>query len=108
MQHLTVSERLLVVALLPALALLARESFGPGSSGQSAAWWAAFSFAVPALSIALALWVARSVTLPIRQAVEALGANVVGKPEKQPRSETACLTAVVGEMAEMDAGRARQ
>jgi methyl-accepting chemotaxis protein len=108
MQRLTVAERLLVVALLPALALLARESFGPGGSGQSASWWTAFSFGVPALSIALALWVARSLTLPIRQAVDALSANVVGKPEKQPRSETACLTAVVGEMAEMEAGRARQ
>ena len=82
MQRLTVPERLLVVALLPALALLARESFGPGGSGQSGSWWAAFSFAVPALSIALALWVARSLTLPIRQAVDALSANVVGKPER--------------------------
>ena len=64
MQRLTVPERLLVVALVPALALLARETLGP--SGQTASFWSVFSIGIALLSIGLALFVARSLTLPIR------------------------------------------
>src|SRR5437016_6334908 len=92
MQRLTVPERLLVVALLPALALLAREFFG--SVAQAAFFWPLFSAAIAVSSIGLALLVARSLALPIRQATEAveplIAAELNKSPdEPQPRCETA-------------------
>jgi len=55
MQRLTISKRLLVVALLPALGLLARDSFGAGGTGDAASFWTVFSVAMSVFSIGLAL-----------------------------------------------------
>jgi methyl-accepting chemotaxis protein len=108
MQRLTIPERLLVVALLPALALLARESFG--SSGQTVSFWPIFSIAAAALSIVLALLVARSLALPIRQATDALDPLVGAGQPRRPnvRGEIAHLSSVVDALAKAAAGRARQ
>src|SRR6185503_16278354 len=108
MQRLTVPERLLVVALVPALALLARETFGP--LGQTASLWSIFSIAIALLSIGLALFVARSLTLPIREATVALDPLIAagtGPPadQLQPRGEIARLGAAIGELVTAAAGR---
>jgi methyl-accepting chemotaxis protein len=107
MQRLTVSERLLVVALLPALALLVRDSFG----GQAGSLWAIVSIAISALSIGLALLVARSLALPIRQAADALE-PLVGETGQiagqKVRGEIARLSAVVHSLTEAATGRARR
>jgi methyl-accepting chemotaxis protein len=108
MRALTVSERLLVVALLPALALLGREVFGPGQGASPL--WTALSLGVPAISIALALFVARSIAQPVRQATEAIGTLVerADPTERQPsRDEIQCLSAVTGELIEAAVARAR-
>lgn len=99
MQRLTVPERLLVVALLPVLALLARDSLG----GQTDPLWTIASIATSALSIGIALLVARSMALPIRQAADALDALVgeAAHPAKQKvRGEIARLSAIVHALAE--------
>ncbi|TMJ02366.1 MAG: hypothetical protein E6G97_12850 [Alphaproteobacteria bacterium] len=106
MQRLTVPERLLVVALLPALALLVRESFGPSSSAAS--HWPVFSIAVAALSIGLALLVGRSLALPIRQATAALALPLAaGSSGGTPRSEIARLRAVIAKTIGAVADRER-
>ncbi|MEA2872689.1 MAG: hypothetical protein QOH67_2665 [Hyphomicrobiales bacterium] len=105
MRRLTVSERLLVVALLPALALLARDSFG----AQAGSLWTTVSIAISALSIGLALLVARSLALPVRQAADALE-PLVGETgqiaAQKPRSEIARLSAIVHSLTEAATGRA--
>ena len=110
MQRLTVPERLLVVALLPALGLLAREFFG--SVAQAAFFWPLFSAAIAVSSVGLALLVARSLALPIRQATEAveplIAAELNKSPdEPQPRCETARLDAAMAKLAEAAARRQR-
>src|SRR5258708_35866487 len=99
MQHLTISERLLIVALLPALALLIRHAFGPA---DDVIWTMVFG-AVTILSPVLALLVSRSITAQIRRATQAIrglrgGAarHAAGTPE--PRAETARLSAAIGEV----------
>ena len=106
MQRLTIPERLLVVALLPTLALLARDSFGPAGTGQAAWFWTVVNVAIAALSIALALLFARSLVLPIRQATDALN-SLIATPAQRPRGEIARLKAAVSELVEGAAGRAR-
>src|SRR5438270_13451105 len=104
MQRMTVPERLLVVTLLPALALLAREFFGP--AGQTASFWPLFSIAAAASSIALALLIARSLALPIRQATDALDPPVAaGADRPQPRGEVARLRAAISKIVEAAKGR---
>jgi methyl-accepting chemotaxis protein len=110
MRRLTVSERLLAVALTPALALLAREVFAP-SAGDPSSLWTAFSLAVPAFSIALALFVARSIALPIRHATEAIDTLVAPADRGQrgpDRNEIRRLSTVTGELVEAAAERARE
>ena len=105
MQRLTVPERLLVVALLPALTLLARQSLG--LSGQTS-FWPIFSAAVAASSIGLALLVARSLTLPIRQATNALDPLIkAGTDQPDPRGEIARLGAAVSKLVAAAAARER-
>jgi len=111
MQRLTVPERLLVVALVPALALLARETLGP--SGQTASFWSIFSIGIALLSIGLALFVARSLSLPIREATEGLdpliGAGTDQPADKlQPRGEIARLGAAIGKLVAAATGRQRE
>ena len=99
MQRLTVSERLLVVALVPALALLAHQVLGPGLAGGFSLW-TVVSLAIPIVSIVLALWVARSMALPIRQAVEAIGPLAGATNSETIRCEIARLSTVVRELTE--------
>jgi methyl-accepting chemotaxis protein len=110
MRGLTVSERVLVVALLPALALLAREVFGSPAQNASALW-TAFSLGVPAISIALALFVARSMVLPIRRAIEAIDtlAEHADEAQRRPaRDEIRLLSLVAGELTAAAAARTRE
>lgn len=111
MERLTVPERLLVVALVPALALLARESFGPTGAGQAASLWLVFSIAVSAASVGLALVVARSMAGPIREATNALDPLAGGASQAadwKVRGEIARLRVVVAALAETATGRTRQ
>src|SRR5215213_102290 len=96
MQRLTVSERVLVVALLPTLGLLARDAFGPS-----------IGIVVAATSIALALLVAHSLAKPLRQATETLN-FLLDTPAQGPRGEIAGLSAAVSAIAAAATGRARQ
>ena len=96
MQRLTVSERLLVVVLVPTLGLLSRGYFGP-----------AVSIAVVALSGALALVVARSLTKPIREAAETLS-SFADVPVDRRRGELMRLSAAVAAIAAARNSRARQ
>src|SRR5687767_4171406 len=106
MQRLTVYERLLVVALLPALALLARDSFGPGGAGSL---WTLVCIAISATSVGLALFVGRSLALPIRRAADALEPLAGGVAQQQDaRSEIARLCAVVHALPEAAIERARR
>jgi methyl-accepting chemotaxis protein len=107
MQRLTVTERLLLVALLPALGLLARESFGP--AGLALSFWPVFSILTATLSLGLAMLVARSVARPLRKAIDGLGPLAAGEgdPAKHARSETASLTALAHLATEAACGRAR-
>ena len=106
MQRLTVRERLLVVALAPALALLVRESFGP--SAQSVSLWPVFSCAVAALSIGLAWLVGRSIALPIRQATDALEPLIkTGADRGSVRGEIARFGAAIAELIAAANGRER-
>ncbi len=109
MQRLTVPERLLVVALLPALALLAREFFGP--SNHTASFWPVFSVAIALTSIGLAILVARSLAVPIRQATDALqplsGVAENAADQPKPRSEIAHLRAVIDGIVAAAASRKR-
>ncbi len=99
MQRLTISERLLAVALLPALALLARHLFGPPDNVV----WALVSVAVAALAPALTLLVALSITTQVRRATQAVGGLSGGgsrepSADRKARSETARLAAAVNDM----------
>src|SRR5690242_20824245 len=107
MQRLTVSERLLLVALLPALGLLARESFGPAAPGAS--FWPVFSIVIAALALGLALLVARSLALPVRKAIEDIGPLAAGEGDsaERARSETASLMAIAHRASDAASGRAR-
>src|ERR1044072_2074175 len=94
MQRLTISERLLVVALLPALALLARHVFGPPDN----VLWTLFCVAVPALSPVLTLPVSLSITTQVRRATQAMrglagGGSREASTDRQARSETVRLGA---------------
>jgi methyl-accepting chemotaxis protein len=104
MRRLTVSERLLVVALLPALALLARDSLG----AQAGSVWALVSIAISVLSIGLALLVARSMALPIRQAADALEPLIEPAERPHVRGEVARLGAIVHALTEAASARARR
>jgi methyl-accepting chemotaxis protein len=96
MQRLTVSERVLVVALLPTLGLLARDAFAP-----------AISIVVAATSIALALLVAHSLAKPVREAAETLN-SLLDTRAQGSRGEIAELSAAVAAIAAAATARARQ
>jgi hypothetical protein len=108
MQRLTISERLLAVALLPALALLARHAFGPPDNVV----WTLFCVAVAALAPALTLLVSLSITTQVRRATQAV-AGLAGRvsrdvsASREARSETVRLAAAVGEMLGSVAERKR-
>ena len=108
MQRLTISERLLAVALLPALALLARHAFGPPDNVV----WTLFCVAVAALAPALTLLVALSITTQVRRATQAV-AGLAGSGSREPsanreaRSEIVRLAAAVGDMLASVTGRKR-
>ena len=108
MQRLTVSERLLVVALLPALGLLARHLFGP----PDAPAWMLFCVAVSLLSPVLAVFVGLSISTPVRRATQAIaGLSASGSREaaegREARSETVRLSTAVSEMVATTVARKR-
>ncbi|MEJ0076080.1 MAG: methyl-accepting chemotaxis protein [Alphaproteobacteria bacterium] len=107
MQRLTVSERLLIVALVPVLGLLARESFGPGSASGSL--WPLFSAAIAALCLGLALLTARSLANPLRKAIDEL-APLAAKDgaAAHARGETAHLLALAHDVSAEASKRAHR
>src|SRR5581483_4472525 len=68
MRRLTLTERLLLVALLPALALLARQAFGPAEPPV----WLLFEAAVSILTPVLAVLLGLAITTAIRRATQAV------------------------------------
>ena len=108
MQRLTICERLLAVALLPAVALLARHVFGPPDHVV----WMLFCVAIAALSPVLTLFVGLSITSQVRRATQAIrglaGGRSRGTSEGgEARAETARLSDAIAEMVATTAGRKR-
>ena len=108
MERLTISERLLAVALLPALALLARHACGPPDNVV----WTLFCVAVAALAPALTLLVALSITTQVRRATQAVaglggGSSRDVSANREARSETVRLAAAIAEMLGSVTGRKR-
>jgi methyl-accepting chemotaxis protein len=108
MQRLTVSERLLIVAILPALGLLARHLFGP----PDAPVWMLFCVAVSLVAPVLAIFVGLSIATPVRRATQAIAAlSGSGSREasegREARSETVRLSTAVDEMVATTVARKR-
>src|SRR5262245_18504186 len=107
MQRLSITERLLIVALVPVLGLMARESFGPGSPAGSL--WPLFRAALAAFCLGLALLTARSLADPLRNAIGEL-TPLAAKQDTaaHARGETARLIALAGEVSQEASARARR
>jgi len=106
MQRLTIAERLLVVALLPALALLVRHLAGPPEEPV----WLLFGAAVSILTPLLAILVGLSITTPIRRATQAINGLAAsgsheGPPEREARAELVRLSAAIDALLAAAAGR---
>ena len=108
MQRLTVSERLLAVALLPTLGLLVRHLFGPPDEPA----WMLFCVAVSLASPVLAIFAGLSIATPVRRATQAI-AGLSGTGSREPsegreaRSETVRLSTAVSEMVATAMARKR-
>ena len=93
MHRLTVSERLLAVALLPVLAFAGREFLPPGV-GDGLSRWILIAV-IAAVSCGIALLVARSIAAPVTHAT-AMIAACAGAPEQpEARGESLRLSGVV-------------
>jgi len=112
MQRFTITERLFVVALLPALALLVRQAFGPAEPPV----WLLFEAAVSILTPVLAVFLGLSITTAIRRATVAVnglagsGAREAPKTQiekREARAETARLSAAIAALLAATAGRKR-
>lgn len=108
MRHLTISERLLVVAMLPALALLAREAFGAPAVGGSSSLWTAFCLGFPVIAIAFALYVARSIVTPVREATGTIAALTNERSTETTRDELSHLCAVADALSASAGETARE
>jgi methyl-accepting chemotaxis protein len=114
MQRLTVSERLLVIALAPTLVLLLlllRGAAAPLAPADTVWLEPAFGVAVIALAAALALLVAHSIARPLRHASDRIEALVVDGEGTEalsaPRSEIARLDLATVRVAAAAQARAR-
>jgi methyl-accepting chemotaxis protein len=108
MQRLTIAERLLVVALLPAVALLMRHLFGPPEEPL----WLLFDAAISILTPLLAVFVGLSITTPIRRATQAINGlagsgSRAGPPTREARAELVRLSAANATLLAATAGRKR-
>jgi methyl-accepting chemotaxis protein len=108
MQRLTIAERLLVVALLPALGLLLRHLFGPPEQPV----WLLFGVAISLVTPLLVIFVGLSITTPIRRATQAVNSLAGGGSREQSeareaRAEVVRLSAAVDRLLATTAGRRR-
>jgi methyl-accepting chemotaxis protein len=112
MQHLTIGERLLAVAVVALLALFVRETLClPGAA--SGDWGAiAVDVGLVVLVLGMAVALARSLSNPIGQAAAALEALARGEPQvvsPQPtRSEVGRLLQAIGRLSEEAQARERR
>src|SRR5262249_47921371 len=108
MQRFTIAERLLAVALLPALALTARYLFGPTEQPL----WLVFAVAVSLATPVLALLVAHSITAPTRRAAQAVSGLAAGgsreiAPARMARAEIVRLSAAIDDLLARTMARKR-
>ena len=111
MRRLTVSERLFVVALLPAAVVLMRDAAAPLLPDDEAWLWSVAGLAGMVVSAATCtLLVARSIAQPLRRATDAIDLLSAGDRDGDPpdvaRSEVDRLSAAVTRLTDIAAGRA--